>query len=328
MANNVIPTFSTGLNPIWASFNQRSRVPKGALMVLSDAEWSSDYVADDPIPDRLTMSEFGYRPEELNYRDGVLDDTALVTPVRLLNPEGAQILSSICKGLENYALGSDFIISRRFRGADMVSTFIYNMMRDRRFLIRLSRIAGVPLLPHPLRDGSTQINYYQAESGDAEEVGKWHHDGMEYVFTMLMTDPAEYEGGQFGYFVGRRDEFDRKTLSNDRIRIAPLKSVGDTVFARGSQIYHGVSPVTVGSRMVLTLSMFSPAFADCDPNSFAHVAADDGIPHTLPNWMRLKWPTKNPFRDYALRSSSPVINWSDLRPQPASAATLIEEPAE
>ena len=178
MANRVIPTFSTGLNPIWASFNQRSRVPKRALMVHSDAAWSSDYVAADPIPARKTMGEFGYRNEELNYRDGVLDDTAIVTPVRLLNAEGSQILSKICKQLEAYALGSDFIISRRLRGADMVSTFIYNMVRDRKFLIRLSRIAGVPLLPHPLRDASTQINYYKPESGDAAEVGKWHHDGM------------------------------------------------------------------------------------------------------------------------------------------------------
>jgi hypothetical protein len=258
------------------------------------------------------MRKFGYRNEELNYRDGVLDDTALVTSLRLLNDEGTLKLAHICRSLEPYALESDFIISRRLRGADMVSPFIYNMIRDRLFLLRLSCIAGVPLIPHPIRDGGTQINYYSAESGDAQEIGKWHHDGMDYVFTILLTDPSDFEGGQFGYFIGRKDQFDPATLSSEQIGIAPLKKVGDAVFARGSQIYHGVSPITQGNRIVLTLSMFSPAYADCDSNSFAHVAADDGIPHTLSNWLRLKWPTKNPFRDYALRSSSPVITWADL----------------
>lgn len=307
-----LPKFSTGLNPLWASFTQRSRFKQSEAMEDAGYGWSSDFVADDSIPEAVKMDELGYRPDELSSRNGVIDDTAVVCPVRLLNSEGSQILAQVCKDLEQQALGSSFIISRRARGADLVSPFVYNMVRDRSFLVRASRIAGVPLIPHPVRDGVAQINYYGAEKGKKSEIAKWHIDGMNYVFTMLMTDPSDFDGGQFNYFLGRPEDFDPGEVSEDRVRRAPLGAIGDSIFARGSRIYHGVTPLQRGSRIVLTVSLFSPAFADTDPNSFMHIAADDGIPHTVPNWARLKWPTKNPFRDYALRTGSPVITWQDV----------------
>lgn len=311
----VLPEFSTGLNPLRASFTQRRRAPHHT-MTRAPAGWARKYVASDTMPEALKMGDFGYRDEELNYRDGVLDDAALVTPVRLLTAEGSQRAAEVCRCLEPYALGSSFIISRRLRGADLVSPFLYNMLRDSAFLTRLSRIAGVPLIPHPVRSATAQINYYDAEPGKKYEIGKWHTDGMDYVFTMLLTDPSEFEGGRFDYFLGRRDAFTVESVSADDVHTAPLSAVGDAVFARGSHIYHGVSPLTGGRRMVLTISLFSPAFAADDSNTFAHVAADDGIPRTVPNWLRLKWPTRSPFRDYALRSGSPIITWHDVEATP------------
>lgn len=306
-----LPKFATGLNPVKASFTQRGVRLRG-LMEQAPSGWTSGYVAHDPLPRALKMHDFGYRDDELTYRNGVLDDTALVAPVRLLSREGSQAVAEVCRDLESRALGSSFIISRRLRGADLISPFLYNMLRDRAFLLRLSRIAGVPLIPHPVRNATAQINYYDAEPGKKDEVGKWHTDGMDYVFTMLLTDPSEFEGGQFHYFLGRSDAFSPESASPEDVRIAPLSAVGDTVFARGSRVYHGVGPLERGRRMVLTISLFSPAFADRDSNTFAHVAADDGIPQTVPDWLRLKWPTRNPFRDYALRTGSPVVTWHDL----------------
>lgn len=311
-ATQGLPKSSTGLNPLWASFNQRKRYRQSGAMEGAGRNWNSDFVATGPVPEAVRMHEFGYGADELSSSDSVTDDTAVVTPVQLLTPEGNHVLAQVCRELEPYALGSSFIISRRVRGADLVSLFLYNMLRDRTLLVRLSRIAGVPLIPHPVRDGAAQINYYSAERGKSE-VAKWHLDGMDYVFTVLLTDPSEFDGGQFNYFLGRRDAFTPGAVPKERVRIAPLSTVGDAIFARGSYIYHGVTPVRRGSRIVLTLSLFSPAFAGADSNSFMHIAADDGIPRTVPNWIRLKWPTHNPFRDYALRAGSPVITWQDVR---------------
>jgi hypothetical protein len=314
-----LPKFSTGLNPLLASFRQGPLRRRTRIMEQPSSLWDSSFVASDASPEALRMAEFGYRDDELPSLDGVVDDLAMVTPVRVLNREGTAALAEVCRNFEPLALGSSFIISRRLRGADLLSPFLYNMLRDRSFLLRMSRLAGVPLIPHPVRRAAAQINYYNAEPDKSDDLGKWHLDGMDYVLSMLLTDPAEFEGGEFAYFVGRSDEFDRRAIGDADVRTAPLNAAGDASFFRGSHIYHGVSPVTSGKRMVLTLSFFCPSFAALDSNTFLHVAADDGVPKTVPGWLRLKWPTRNPFRDYALRSSSPVVTWQDLKEDDASA---------
>jgi hypothetical protein len=320
-----IPKFSTGLNPLLASFKQGPLRRRTRVMEQLSATWDSSFVASDRFPEPLRMGEFGYRDDELPHSNRVIDDLAMATPVRLLDARGSAALAEVCRSLEPLALGSSFIISRRLRGADLLSPFLYNMLRDRSFLLRISRLAGVPLIPHPVRSAAAQINYYSGEPDKSDEIGKWHLDGMDYVLSMLLTDPAEFDGGEFAYFVGRRDAFDRGMIADADVRTAPLHAAGDAAFFRGSHIYHGVSPVTSGHRMVLTLSFFCPSFAAHDSNTFLHVASDDGVPKTVPGWLRLKWPTRNPFRDYALRSGSPVVTWQDLeeadaRTVPARAA--------
>lgn len=61
-------------------------------------------------------------------------------------------------------------------------------------------------------------------------------DGMDYVFTMLMTDPSEFDGGQFHFFLGRPEDFIPGAVSDDQVRTAPLGAVGDAIFVRGSHI--------------------------------------------------------------------------------------------
>ncbi|MBH1934517.1 hypothetical protein I5Q34_09490 [Streptomyces sp. AV19] len=304
-----LPRTATGVDQLLHAV--RARKPRRGPEVPGEPRWRGDYVAPDADGPRVALQEFGYTSRELNRAHGRVDDTALVGPFQLLTPEGLDCLAEVCDRLEPAAGSSRFIATRRVRSADLMSPFINNMIRDRAFLVACSRIVGVPLIPHPLRIPTAQINYFEGRG--RPEIVRWHHDGMDYVFTIQLSDGDSYEGGRFTYFQGRTGEFDDVTEHDPRIREADCRARGATLFLHGSRIFHAVTPVTRGRRVTLVISLFCPYFARRDSNTFWHLAGDDGILATVPNWVRLKWPVEDAAMDFALRAGSPVVTWEDVR---------------
>ncbi|EMF00150.1 2OG-Fe(II) oxygenase [Streptomyces mobaraensis NBRC 13819 = DSM 40847] len=304
-----LPRTATGVDQFFHAV--RARRPRRLPGVPGEPRWRGEFVAPDADGPRVTLQEFGYASRELARHGVTVDDTALVGPFRVLTAEGLDRLAEVCDRLEPAAGSSRFIATRRLRGADLVSPFLHNMIRDRGFLLACSRIAGVPLIPHPLRLPTAQINYFEGRG--RPEIVRWHRDGMDYVFTIQLSDGADYEGGRFTYFQGRTDEFDDVTADDPRIREADCTARGATLFLHGSRIFHAVTPVTRGRRVTLVVSLFCPYFARRDSNTFWHLAGDDGILATVPGWLRLKWPVRDPALDFGLRAASPVVTWEDLR---------------
>ncbi|MEG8181466.1 2OG-Fe(II) oxygenase [Nocardia terpenica] len=306
-----LPKTATGFDQLAHAI--RARKPRYDGMIHSEPSWSSDFLLPEISHPTIKLQEFGYETGELGRGYGVIDDTAVVGPTQILTPEGIARLQQVCDQLEAYAGSSRFIVTRRVRGADLMSPFINNMIRDRNFLRICSRMVGVPLVPHPLRTPTVQINYFEGRATGNHEIAKWHRDGMDYVITIQLNDASEYEGGQFKYFKDRTDRFDGVGEGDPRIIEAPCDDLGATLFIHGSSIYHAVTPVTAGRRVTFVLSLFCPYFARRDSNTFWHLAGDDGILATIPDWLRLKWPTRNPAMDFSLRAGSPVITWADLQ---------------
>ncbi|MEV4434892.1 hypothetical protein [Streptomyces sp. NPDC049585] len=304
-----IPKTATGWDQVRHAL--RSRRPPRTAGLPGEPRWRSDFVVRPQGAPRVRLQEFGYAPHELGRGPGGPDDVALAGPVRLLTPEGLDRLGEVCDLLEPYAGRSRFIATRRLRGADLLSAFVNNMLRDRGFLLACSRLAGVPLIPHPLRLPTAQINYFAARG--RPEIVRWHRDGMDHVLTIQLSDGADYEGGQFLYFAGRTDDFTGVRDDDPRIRRAACGERGAALFLHGSRIFHAVTPVTAGRRVTLVLSFLCPYFARQDSNTFWHLAADDGIPATVPGWLRLKWPVRDAAMDFSLRAGSPVITWEDLQ---------------
>ncbi|MBT2384945.1 2OG-Fe(II) oxygenase [Streptomyces sp. ISL-11] len=292
----------------------RARTPRRGPELPVEPPWRSEFVARDAGGPRVSLREFGYGTGELSGWRGQVDDTAVVGPLRILTEEGLAHLTEVCEALEGAAGHSRFIATRRLRGADLVSPFINNMMRDRTFLLTCSRLVGVPLIPHPLRLPTAQINYSDGQG--QPEIVRWHRDGMDYVFTIQLSGYEDYEGGRFTYFQGRTDAFPGATRDDPRIREAPCGERGAALFLHGSRIFHAVTPVTKGRRVTLVISFFCPYFARQDSNTFWHLAGDDGITATIPCWLRLKWPARNPAVDFALRAGSPAVTWDDLTRRP------------
>ncbi|MFI1968697.1 hypothetical protein BLA24_11695 [Streptomyces cinnamoneus] len=304
-----LPRTATGFDQVLHAL--RGRKPRRATGLPGEPRWRREFVRRDAAGPRTSLEEFGYGSHELNHAHGTVDDTALVGPLRILTPEGLDCLAEVCDRLEPSAGSSRFIATRRLRSADLMSAFINNMIRDRDFLLACSRLAGVPLIPHPLRIPTAQINYFEGRG--RPEIVRWHRDGMDYVLTIQLNGYEDYDGGRFLYFQGRTDEFPGVREDDPRIREAPCGERGTALFLHGSRIFHAVTPVTRGRRVTLVISFFCPYFARQDSNTFWHLAADDGIPATIPSWLRLKWPVRDPAMDFSLRAGSPVITWEDVR---------------
>lgn len=306
-SGTAVPPITMGVDRVRRSLKARPR--PHALPTSSEPSWSPSLLADVACPETKRVTDFGYRPEEFASVGAIRDDVALAGPFKLLTASGIDALVKVSEAARGRAVVNDYVVTRRVRGADFVSTFIYNLLHDRGFLLAASRVVGVPLCPHPIRDAAAQINYYSA---NANEVAKWHLDGMDYVFTMVLTDHDRYEGGEYTYFQGRRDRFDRDhPEANSPLRIAPFLEAGDTLFTRGSRIYHAVTPVASGSRTTIAFSLFCPYLPGWDSNRFWHSAPDDGLLRTLENWRRLKWPVERAEETFR-RVGSPIITWSDL----------------
>ncbi|CAM3667372.1 hypothetical protein CCOS865_05224 [Pseudomonas reidholzensis] len=233
-----------------------------------------------------TLGQLGYTHSP-HAKVAVDTITGVAVVHRLFTPEGVAVLQDICARLEEGAGDSDWIISRRTRGVTALSSFINDMMSSRAFLLAVSRIAGVPLVPYPMVNARSQVNYFYPKPVEQQQqLGMWHTDGTNYVLNIVLSGSSDYSGGEFLYHNGTLDTFD--ALDHRTFESAQLDEPGDALFIYGSRLFHGVRPVLSGRRMSLVLSFHCPYFAD-DSNRFWHVASDDGIAATVPRWLGLRW---------------------------------------
>jgi hypothetical protein len=306
-----VGTVNTGVNRIKRSLNPWMR-PTTPLAATSEPTWTPHLVVDgDPDPSgRLTMKDFGYRSFELTeLNGGGADDVAYSGVHRVLTAEGVMAFRQVCERLAGRVRDDDYIVSRRLRNTEQLSHFVHNMMRDQRFLRRLSAIAEVPLVPHPVIDGGVVINYFEdfkAPTATLPQVAKWHCDGMTYVFVMQLTDSTAADGGDLMIYQNHREQFTydeddvvSRGLSHPDVFRVPFATAGDTVYTRGSHLWHAVTPVKAGRRVSAVLSLFSPLTA-CDQNSFWHLAAEDGLAQTVRNFRKLRHARAAPT-DYCRR---------------------------
>lgn len=307
-----VSTITTGFDRLRRSLGPHQR--QAATYRADEPRWTSDYVATAPTEvTRQRLADFDYREHEQAAISGGYDDVAMVGPIKLLTDEGIAALAQICASLGDAAVDNDYVVTRRLRNVEEISPFVYEMTRDPQFLALVSSIVGVELVPHPIRDAGVQINYYTTASpGEKPQVAKWHIDGMNYVFTMTLTDRSAHDGGDYIYFRGHRGDFElhQETIATEgaahpRVELAPFAAAGDTMFTRGSHVYHAVTPLTRGERTTFALSFFCPALGEQDENRFWHSAPDDGLLRTVKNWIGLVRAIRAP-REYKRRNNIPA----------------------
>ena len=292
-----IPRMSKGLSLLIKSLKARRPVPS---RLQSEPLWDDAFNRSDvktPTTLTRTLLDLGYSQSDINRHELHIDNLGYVGPIRPFSDECIQILSTIAQRLEEKAPSNPHIVSRRLRGAQHHSKFIADLIDSPDFLYSMSELAGVPLILHPHPDAAVQINYYRHDASRPEknpDVAKWHTDGMDYVLTVLLTDSSTYTGGNFLYYDGVAATFDpRVEHHHEKVRVADFHKLGESIFTKGSKIFHGVTPVTQGFRVTLVISLFCPYFHMNDSNRFWHSAPDDGLVRTVKNWTRFKLPWHN-----------------------------------
>ncbi|MFJ4154467.1 2OG-Fe(II) oxygenase [Pseudomonas sp. NPDC089752] len=312
--SSTLPLFERGLGRVKLALKSTlKRTQRPSSICLGDPiAWRDDLLCQQgpSVSDSRTLEQLGYAesPHSTIEADAI---TGVAVVHRLFTPEGVAVLQDIGARLEQRAGDSDWIISRRTRGVTALSSFIDDMMNSRSFLLAVSRIAGVPLVPYPMLNARSQINYFYPKPVEQQQqLGMWHTDGTNYVLNVVLSGGCDYSGGEFLFHNGTIDTFD--ALDHRTFETAGLDAPGDALFIYGSRLFHGVRPVLSGRRMSLVLSFHCPYFTD-DSNRFWHLASDDGIPATIPNWLKLRWALHRPAaRQYARIGMEP-ITFEELR---------------
>ncbi|WP_226488107.1 2OG-Fe(II) oxygenase [Pseudomonas sp. B20] len=311
-----LPVFAQGLRrarvALKTSFTPSpKRLPVNETVSLM---WDDRFVevGSDWVRDARTLADLGYKN---SFFGGIAPErmTAIARLRQWLADEAVLALRHDCMALECYSEERDWIITKRTRGATQYSKFIDDMMNSRAFLLAVSRIAGVPLVPYPLVNARSQVNYYYPRHApnQKEQVGMWHTDGTSFVLNILMSEADEFEGGNFLCHEGTVDTFQKGEPQQAFVRKADLVSTGDSLFIHGSRLFHGVEPVVEGRRMSLVLSFHNPYSAE-DVNQFWHLASDDGIGKTLSGWMKLKRDLTRDAAEQYLRLGIKAITFDDL----------------
>jgi len=304
-----LPLYARGLDRVKLAFKSTlHRMPRHPVIQRDEQDhWHDGLLteAGPVISDSRTLTELGYT-QSPHPNIAVDTITGLSAVHGLFTPDAVSALQRICADLEQDAGDSDWIISRRTRGVTALSPFLHCMMRSRTFLLAVSRIAGVPLVPYPMLNARAQVNYFypKAPGSPREQVGMWHTDGTNYVLNIVLSNASDYTGGEFLFHNSTIDSFD--ALDHRTFETAPLVEPGDALFIYGSRLFHGVCPVKTGRRMSLVLSFHCP-YAREDSNRFWHLASDDGIPATVPNWLRLHWSLQqSAARQFAALGIEPI----------------------
>ncbi len=163
---------------------------------VDDTHLSMETIMDAGSAGVTTLQELGYTDEYVT--GGMPTAVAQSTVFRVMTDEGTLALRQSISAQEVHAQTSTRI-PKVLRGAAFRSPFIRDLSVSVPLTHALSRLAGVGLLPHPMRIMHGHTNMLAVGSDRVREsVDKWHYDTVAFVLIIFVTDPSEYTGESVG----------------------------------------------------------------------------------------------------------------------------------
>ena len=196
----------------------------------------------------VSLAELGYSPAEVAAAPSPL---AISSAFRVFSEEGLAVMRELAQRMKsnrNDSLGTgSHRLGSYIRGAGYRSRFVRDFCRCPELLAFLSDLAGTPLAQHSVPAVACGINY--APEDITRAVDSWHVDSVAFDVVILLTDPAAFEGGEFQYFYGTREEGEAiiggggeagtlAELPTERVRTMNFAGGGYGFMQQGNKVFH------------------------------------------------------------------------------------------
>ncbi|EET49499.1 hypothetical protein [Thalassobium sp. R2A62] len=207
--------------------------------------------------DVLSLADLGYGADAIAECP---TDFGVASIFRVLSDEGAACLLDVCRQLEAFTT-SNARIARNVRGGTYRSRFLRNLCQSPELTDAMSKITGIPLLPHTIPHQMGHLNYNPLEIG--ENVDKWHVDTLRFDFVMFVTNPTTVEGGQFQYYKGTKDEVAElakagKPLDPAKMVSPNMPGPGYAVMQQGNMVVHRACGLNAPGERITMVNGYVP----------------------------------------------------------------------
>ena len=191
----------------------------------------------------LTLADLGYSQEEIALK---VTPVAATNAFRVLSDEGAEVLLSVARELRQFTVAAGERIENVVRGGCYRSKWLRDLCLSPEITEHLAGIYGIEIAPHPMPVHLGHLNFEPDTIDNA--IDKWHHDTLPLDYVMMVTDPAEVDGGRFEYFLGTKHEAAdlaaaKQTPPEERVVAPDFAGPGYAIALHGDMVVHRAGPV-------------------------------------------------------------------------------------
>lgn len=208
-------------------------------------------------PDRVVrLSDLGYGSEAIA---DCATDVAVTAPFRVLSDEGVSAARIVAEKLRPHRTRT--LSERRIASFAPAGVYRSAFLRDYCgspvLADFLSGVTGTPIAAHTLPMLQVYVNF--APDDLARAVDNWHADSIGFSLVVMVSDPAEMQGGKFQYFAGTREEAagyfsaaeDSRLVFGYKDGLPPERMIDVTypapgygLLMQGSMVVHRGAPLT------------------------------------------------------------------------------------
>lgn len=227
-------------------------------------KWLPDEVPFDPNhhlalerPTEVsTLDQFGYTDEEI---EPTATAFAISTPFRILSDEGAEILLHTARKLRDFATQAGNRIENVVRSGCYRSRWLRDLCISPDITAAMSEIYGAKVAPHTMPVHLGHLNFEPSTLEKA--VDKWHHDTVPLDYVMMVSDPTQFHGGKFEYFLGTKGEAaalaaEGKTPPINRVVVPDFPGPGYAVALHGNMIAHRATRLTTPAERITMVNAY------------------------------------------------------------------------
>ena len=262
--------------------------PLSYVKYSEEPKFSAAHHLDLGTPQKITSLEnLGYSGDQIA---DCPSSFGVSSAFKILSDEGLSIMRDICLKMydnRNASIGTGANrLGSYCRGAGYRSQFIRDFCDSPELAEHLTQIAGVSLARHSVPAVACGVNY--APENIRNAVDTWHTDSVAFDIVMMLSDPSKFQGGEFQYFHGTKEEGQSllgisgeegkdAELPPDRVITVPFPAAGYGFLQQGNMIFHRACRLLKKAERMTMIPSFvvTPDTANDATNSVNMAGWDD-----------------------------------------------------